>query len=154
VDHEVKEFKGGYDEWVAWKERMARQEKLASQEASAGSKKTGAVNKEQRPQKQNENRGPVVVQPVKGQPVNKEAKKELQKQQRIFQQLEEQIAQLKSKQQELESALATPGTYNDRSKFTETETAYKKATEDLKRLNSDYEKVFEKIMSLEEKSGS
>jgi ATP-binding cassette subfamily F protein 3 len=154
VDHEVKEFKGGYDEWVAWKERMAKQEKLASQEAAAGSKKAGAVNKEQRPQKQNENRPPVVVQPVKGQPVNKEAKKELQKQQRIFQQLEEQIAQLKAKQQELESALATPDTYNDRNKFTQTETAYKKATEDLKRLNSDYEKVFEKIMTLEEKSGS
>ncbi len=26
VDHEIKEFKGGYEEWVAWKERMAKQE--------------------------------------------------------------------------------------------------------------------------------
>src|SRR5258706_9937302 len=26
VDHEIKEFKGGYEEWVAWKERMAKRE--------------------------------------------------------------------------------------------------------------------------------
>src|SRR5213075_3453288 len=26
VDHKVKEFKGGYEEYVAWKERMAKQE--------------------------------------------------------------------------------------------------------------------------------
>ena len=25
VDHKIKEFKGGYDEWVEWKERMAKQ---------------------------------------------------------------------------------------------------------------------------------
>ncbi|ULT38432.1 hypothetical protein KRR40_25295 [Niabella defluvii] len=27
VDHQIKEFKGGYDEWVAWNERMAAQAK-------------------------------------------------------------------------------------------------------------------------------
>ena len=27
VDHEIKEFKGGYEEWVNWKERMAMQKK-------------------------------------------------------------------------------------------------------------------------------
>src|SRR5204863_857754 len=26
IDHEIKEFKGGYEEYVAWKERMAKQE--------------------------------------------------------------------------------------------------------------------------------
>ena len=26
VDHQIKEFKGGYEEWVAWKERMAKLE--------------------------------------------------------------------------------------------------------------------------------
>src|SRR5258705_4480635 len=30
VDHQIKEFKGGYEEYVAWKERMARQEKEQS----------------------------------------------------------------------------------------------------------------------------
>ena len=29
VDHEIKEFKGGYEEWVAWKERMAKQKSEA-----------------------------------------------------------------------------------------------------------------------------
>jgi ATP-binding cassette subfamily F protein 3 len=28
VDHEIKEFKGTYAEWVAWNERMAKQKAL------------------------------------------------------------------------------------------------------------------------------
>ena len=40
VDHEVKEFKGGYEEYVAWKERMAKQEADAK-------KAQGTRNKEQ-----------------------------------------------------------------------------------------------------------
>src|SRR5688572_17216944 len=39
VDHKVKEFKGGYDEWAAWKERMAKQE-IKNQKASPDSTKT------------------------------------------------------------------------------------------------------------------
>ncbi|HEX7846182.1 MAG TPA: ABC transporter C-terminal domain-containing protein, partial [Chitinophagaceae bacterium] len=85
-------------------------------------------------------------------PVNKELKKELQKQQRLFQQIEEKIAKLKAEQQQLEAALASPGTYGDKSKFLQTETAYKKATTELSALNAEYEKIFEKIVELEEKS--
>ena len=82
-------------------------------------------------------------------PINKEAKKELQKQQRLFQQLEEQIASLQKKKAELEAALTSPEIYSDKQKFTQAEANYKKAADDLLRMNKEYEIIFEKIMELE-----
>jgi ATP-binding cassette subfamily F protein 3 len=82
-------------------------------------------------------------------PINKEQKKELQKQQRIFQQLEEKIATLTRQKSQLEASLADPATYSDRNKFVQAETDYKKASEELNKANKEYEQVFEKIMELE-----
>jgi ATP-binding cassette subfamily F protein 3 len=79
-------------------------------------------------------------------------KKELQKQQRIFQQLEEKIAKLSQQKAELEAALIDPATYSDKNKFLQTETEYKNLTEKFSQLNAEYEKVFEMIMQLEQKS--
>ena len=84
-------------------------------------------------------------------PINKEHKKELQKQQRIFQQLEEKVAVLTKQKNELEAALTDPSTYSDKQKFIQAEAAYNKAAADLKQLNKEYEQVFEKIVALEEK---
>jgi ATP-binding cassette subfamily F protein 3 len=42
VDHEIKEFKGGYEEYVAWKERMA---KSRSQSSEVGVKKSNQLDK-------------------------------------------------------------------------------------------------------------
>ena len=71
--------------------------------------------------------------------------------QKQFQQLEEKIAVSKVKVSALEAALVDPLTYSDKTKFLEAESTYKKATEDLTRFNAEYEKVFEKIMELEQK---
>jgi ATP-binding cassette subfamily F protein 3 len=49
---------------------------------------------------------------------------------------------------QLEAALADPATYSDKNKFLQTETEYKKISEELVNLNVDYEKVFEKILEL------
>jgi ATP-binding cassette subfamily F protein 3 len=136
VDHKIKEFKGGYEEYVQWKERM---EKTGKSNESRQSKE----NKEDRIQKIEEKKQAAP-------PVNKEQKKELQKQQKIFQQLEERIAKLKEKKSQLEAALSDPSTYSDKNKFLQTENDYQKASEELAKLNSDYEKVFEKIMELED----
>ncbi|OJW30290.1 MAG: ABC transporter ATP-binding protein [Sphingobacteriales bacterium 46-32] len=141
VDHEIKEFKGGYDEWVAWKERMAKLEQ----------KDKAAPVKEKQPAP-----APVVVAPVPAPavskpqgPINKELKKELQKQQRIFQQLEEKLEQVKQQKRQLDDALALPETYADKNKFVETETAHKRVSEELKQLEKEYEQVFEKLMELD-----
>ena len=82
-------------------------------------------------------------------PINKEHKKELQKQQKIFQQLEEKVALLTKQKAELEAALTDPATYSDKQKFLHAESAYNKASLELDQLNKQYEQVFEKIMELE-----
>lgn len=138
---QIKEFKGGYEEWVQWKERMAKQEVKNSGLEVGGSKLETPKIEKPKPPTSN-------VQPPTA--INKEAKKELQKVQKQFQQLEEKIAALNTKRTELEAALADPATYSDKTKFLEAESSYKKAEEELKRLNAEYEKLFEKIMELEQ----
>jgi ATP-binding cassette subfamily F protein 3 len=150
VDHQIKEFKGGYEEWVAWKERMAKQE--------AESKKLdGKIQKPVKEKNQNNDVKPISKKPVQGNhnqpilPINKEAKKELQKIQKQFQQLEQQIAQVTAKKNNLEASLSDPAIYSVKAKFVETESAFSDAEKELTRLNAEYEKVFEKIMELENK---
>jgi ATP-binding cassette subfamily F protein 3 len=155
VDHQVKEFKGGYEEWVAWKERMAKQQ-AGSQKPGARGQKSEAEPRKADDKSQKTGKAKEPVQPVAAvnlpptaAPINKEVKKELQKQQRIFQQLEEQIAKLNIEKAELEASLSSPAVYADKNKFLEAETAYKKAVDDLSRLTTQYEQVFETIVSLE-----
>src|SRR6476660_7238795 len=40
VDHKIKEFKGGYDEFVEWKERMSRQSTVGSKQSGLGSQES------------------------------------------------------------------------------------------------------------------
>jgi ATP-binding cassette subfamily F protein 3 len=148
VDHEIKEFKGGYEEYVQWKERMAKTEvRSPKSEVRSRESKSNEANKsntKDAPKPQTSNNKPQTVAPI-----NKEHKKELQKQQRIFQQLEEKVALLTKQKNELEAALTDPSTYSDKQKFIQAELAYNKAASDLGQLNKQYEEVFEKIMKLE-----
>ncbi|HMG68578.1 MAG TPA: ABC-F family ATP-binding cassette domain-containing protein, partial [Chitinophagaceae bacterium] len=156
VDHKIKEFKGGYEEYVAWKERMEKAEKgekanegKRSKEASdvKGSKEVKGAMQVKGSKEAKASNNPVTAPQTSNR--EKEVKKELQKQQRIFQELEEKIATLKGKKQQLEAALGALETYSDKNKFIETESEYKKLSAELSKLNTDYEKVFEKIMELE-----
>ena len=83
--------------------------------------------------------------------IDKDQKKEIQKQQKLFQQLEEKIATLNKLKAEHEAALADPATYSEKEKFLNAEAAYKKINEELLVLNKQYEQVFEKIVKLESK---
>jgi len=140
-DHKIKEFKGGYDEWVAWKRRMAD---IRS-----------PLSEKKQPVKQVASKKPVIEKRSSGNDqrtaINKDAKKELQKMQKRFQQLEEQIAGLNAKKAALESSLVDPAVYSDKTKFRQTEEALKKSNDELTVLNNEYEKVFEKILELETK---
>ena len=153
VDHEIKEFKGGYEEYVAWKERMAKQETERQKEKSARNKEQGTKNKEQgtRNKEQGEKKNIAPVKLTLHTAINKDVKKELQKQQKHFQQLEEQIAALNTQKAILEASLVDPVTYSDKIKFLQAETILKKATDELDRVNKQYEQVFEKIVELEGK---
>jgi len=151
VDHEIKEFKGGYEEYVQWKERMAKEE-VKSSELKVKSQESEKSNRSNKSRAKEE---PLNLKPIneqsKATPINKEHKKELQKQQRIFQQLEEKIAVLSKQKSELEAALTEPATYSDKQKFLQAETAYNKAAAELEQANKQYEQVFEKIVELEAK---
>ena len=149
VDHKIKEFKGGYNEYAEWKERMSRQSPVGSRQSAAAvqSQRTPSEEAKSKSQDKNTDQKESMKSAVKS--VQSVVKKELQKQQRIFQQLEEKIASLKEKKQQLETALADPTTYSDKNRFLQTETNYKKVCEELAVQNSQYEKVFEKIMELE-----
>lgn len=146
-DRQIKEFKGGYEEYVAWKERMAK--KGNSQAKPEKSEKPVPPKPEQAAPK------PAAPKPTApSSPINKELKKELQKQQKAFQQVEEKLAILQQRKIELEAKLTDPSIYSDKQKFLETESAYKKAETETKELNRQYEILFEAIMKLEEQAGS
>jgi ATP-binding cassette, subfamily F, member 3 len=160
-NHKIKTFAGGYEEWGEWKERQ--KQRNDGQKPESGNKKSEAGRQkpeDRNPQPATSNQKAEVVvetkppvQEVKPQgPINKELKKELQKQQKLFQQMEEKIGQLNKQKTTLEAQLTAPDTYADRNKFVQTETDYKKVSDELLRLNKEYEQVFEKIMELESKS--
>ncbi len=153
VDHEIKEFKGGYEEWVAWKERMAKQEAELKKAQAGKEKEQGTRNKGQEGNKKIEEPKKVapVIQKAANTAIDKDSKKELQRVQKQFQQLEEKIAAQNKFKTELENSLSDPATYSDKTKFQQAEAAYKKAGNDLTQLNAEYEKVFEKMMDLEAK---
>ena len=126
---------------------MAKQEADLKKAQTNNDKEQHSKNKKQEEPKK---AAPVVQKPVNT-AIDKDAKKELQKTQKQFQQLEEKIAALNKQKNELEASLSDPATYSDKTKFQQAEAAYKKAGDELAQLNTEYEKVFEKIMELEQK---
>ncbi len=142
VDHEIKEFKGNYDEWTEWNERMA---KIEAEKKSENAK----------PQPENIKKDEIkLVQSsreklVNNTPVNRELQRELQKQQRQLINLEADITKASAEKTRLEQALAAPENYAYKKKFVTVENDYKKAKEKLQSLNKEYETLFEKVMELE-----
>jgi ATP-binding cassette subfamily F protein 3 len=140
VDGKIKEFKGTYAEWEEWKKRQA----AAAQPSKPGKNDRG------------KNKGSEAVPeaapepaPVKAVPIDKDAKRELQKLQKQFQQLEAELAKLNEKKQQLETSLGNPEIYGDKGKFQQVEAEYKQALKDIEKANQQYEAVFEKIVEYE-----
>ncbi len=152
-DYKIREFKGTYTEYEDWKERKEKADaallkaegsKLNTtgikQPAKENPEKTEQPKPVNQPASNNQNSG-----------IDKELKKELTKQKNLFKQLEEKIADLNKKKAQLELDLASPDVYGDKSKFQQTEAAYKTNADELKKANAEYEIAFEKLMELEEK---
>lgn len=132
---EIKEFRGTYTEWEEHKKRQAE---VAKQQAAAAKE-----------QKKEAAAAPVVKQQEPKAPIDKDKKKELQKQQKQFQQLEEQLAKLNAKKADLETEMNNPDVYADKARFQKVETAYTQLAKELKSATEEYEKAFEKLMELE-----
>jgi len=141
VDGKVVEFKGGYEEWVEWKERM---EKLSKQQdGKTVAKKEHSNSKPLEKEKST----PTISNPP--QAIDKEKQKEKKKLQRQFEELEQKTAQLKQEKINIESDLANPEIYSDVSKFQATEKKYNQVVAELTAAETQYEKAFELLMSHE-----
>ncbi|MBL0146727.1 MAG: ABC-F family ATP-binding cassette domain-containing protein [Chitinophagaceae bacterium] len=145
-NYEIKEFNGGDDEWMEWKERQAANladtGKLKVENAA---KVVETVKPEAAPT--------VNTKPQTANPIDKELKKELQKYKNRFTQLEDKIAAVTKTKADLETQLGQPEILADRTKFVVAEKAYQDTLLELDILNGEYETVFEKVMELEEKWG-
>ncbi len=143
VDHQIKEFKGSYAEWVEWNERMAAKQK----ENKGSAPSTPSPTPTPAP-------APKVVTteikaPTPNTAIDKDFQKELQKQKKRLQTLELDINNTKVQKDTIEQELGNPDTYTDPAKFTTLESAYKSVQQKLATLNAEYETVFEKVLEME-----
>lgn len=150
VDGKIVEFKGGYTEWVEWKERM---EKIAMEnEKSIGSKdKSKQKNDGSSVQKQEvktKETNPIKTESVvvNNLPIDKEKQKEKKRLQKQFDDLEIRIGSLKFGIKEAETALADPAIYSDHGKFVDAEKKYNQLSKELQQAEKTYEDLFEKLM--------
>lgn len=134
VDHEIKVFKGPYKEYVEWKERMAKQQ------AENKNAETKVVAEKLQPQQ--------ISKPVNT--VDREEKKELQKLQRQFSRLEDDINKMNAQKSTIELDLGKPENYADVKKFQHLEAEHKNIEQKLSIASKQYEQLFEKIMELEQ----
>jgi ATP-binding cassette, subfamily F, member 3 len=157
VDHKIKEFKGTYQEWVEWNERMASKKsevengklKVENDVVKKGETKSQKPEAKQAATTTNHKPQSTNSAQTSNAPINKELQKELQKQQRRLQNLEQDIEKAKQETSKLEQALGLPENYSDKKKFVTIENDYKKASNNLQQLNKQYEELFEKVMELE-----
>jgi ATP-binding cassette subfamily F protein 3 len=141
VDHQIKEFKGTYAEWVEWNERMA-----AKQKENKGS---GNVVATPVPAPTPKVTVPETKASTPNTAIDKDFQKELQKQKKRLQTLELDINNTKVQKEAIEQELGNPDTYTNPAKFAALETEYKSVQQKLATLNTEYETVFEKVLEME-----
>lgn len=159
-DHKIVEFKGTYAEWEEWKVRREAERTKAQagkgasgQEAKKASGQNATEIKPAEAKATGKEEVPNNKSQITNNSIDKELKKEYQKHKNRFNQLEEKIAQLNKQKTQLEADMAAPDTYADKNKFQQTEAAYNRVSSELNLLDKEYERVFEKVMELEEKMG-
>jgi ATP-binding cassette, subfamily F, member 3 len=137
-DAKIKEFVGGYEEWVQWEADKVK--RLQSQ-----AKPEPVVEKKPEPKA-------AAPKPVNT-PEQQQMRKELQSKTKNFQKLEAELEKLKAEKTDLEAKLGDPGIYADRDKFLKLDEQYKQVSSRVEVKSKEYEKLFEEVMELEEKLG-
>jgi ATP-binding cassette subfamily F protein 3 len=135
-NYKIKEFVGTYDEWERWKQERKAAEK-SEPEKKEPEKKTVVTEKKN----------------TNSSLESREQQKEFQKVKRQFEQLEQLIAKLSEEKRKLEADLALPEIYSDKEKFVGAEKKYNEKLKELSMRNAEYEKIFEKMILLEEQVG-
>ena len=136
--HQSKEFKGTYDEWVEWKERMKKLQQNQTQQEKVTA--------------------PVIVAPVqqkvpeiKQSSLSRDEQKELQRLQKQIAKLEEKIKEKDAEKTKIELELSSPDSYANMQKFNELDKKYHSIQLELNNMNTEYEGLFEKLLELESK---
>jgi ATP-binding cassette subfamily F protein 3 len=138
-DEQIIEFKGDYNEWVEWKERMAKQ-KAANPEVPKQAPKPVEKKVES-----------VVVKEIKTGPIDKDQQKLVQKLQKQIAQLEEKMGQNQSNLKAIELKMADPSIYTDIAGFQLIEKDYQSKQEALQQMNQEYDQLFSELLDLEGK---
>lgn len=134
---QIREFVGTYDEWVVFEADREKRLQAAAKPAPVAE-----------PVKPKEEKKPVVNN---NDAELRELRKQHQKQQKIFQKLEEQVNQMQEEKAKLEAQLGDPAFYADKEKFQQLDVQYRAHTAKLEALTKDYDKAFELMLELEEK---
>ena len=129
-DGRIVEFKGGYEEWVEWRQRMQQPEPV-----------------KKAPPPPSRSTEPVRAEKNTNASVDKERQKEQRRLERRFQEAEEALNVLQKEKAEVEGLLADPAIYSDANRFRETEKRYQELTEKTKRAEKEYERLFEALAS-------
>ena len=126
-DEKIIEFKGNYNEWVAWKERMAKQKAPQIQ-----------TTKETTP-------------PPNKKPISIDTQKQIQKLQKAIAQLEKNIETLVAEKAAIEIEMSNPAIYTDPIKMKSIEKSYHDKNALITSMNKEYEIAFNDLLSIETK---
>ena len=138
-DEKIIEFKGGYQEWLEWKERMAK--------AKALEPETPKVTKEEKKQL----KVATTIEASKPEAIDKDLQKQIQKLQKVIAQLEHNIEVLNKEKMEIEQQMADPIIYSNQAKFHVVEKSYQDKNALIRSMNKEYEMVFGDLLILESK---
>ena len=141
-DEKIIEFKGGYQEWLEWKERMAKA-KVATSEPAKNTN-TKETKKQSKPE-------PVLKAAEPNVAIDKDLQKQIQKLQRAIAQLEHNIETLQKEKLDIESQMADPTIYSDTQKFHVVEKSYQDKNALIRSMNKEYEIAFNDLLVLESK---
>ena len=136
-DEKIIEFKGDYNEWVQWKERMAKQKQNQPEAIKAKQEPVKPIN---------------VIEPVKHTgPIDKDVQKQIQKLQKVIAQLEQNIETLNKEKAAIEIEMADPSIYTDANKLKQIEKSYQDKNALIQTINKEYEIAFNDLVALESK---
>ena len=143
VDHEIKEFKGTYEEQAEWKEKNLKMKMAAAKEEEEKKKQTQNIAATPNSKQSTTNNQQQTIK-VKPQTPNLGFKEQqLQKQ---FAKAEQELNNLNQKKTEIELELSKPENYSDKNKFLQLESDYAAIKKKLDTVNKEYELLFEKMM--------
>lgn len=140
-DEKIIEFKGNYNEWVAWKERMAKQKATLQQNTKAAGPTSEKIDKQVIP----------VAEELKQAPVQKDIQKQIQKIQKAIAQLEKNIETLIAEKEAIELEMSNPATYADPAKMKLIEKSYHDKNALITSMNKEFEIAFNDLLILESK---